>query len=323
MAGGATPAVTIEPSEEVTLDLDEVKVLLHQVGLDRRLITEQSAICVLALADGAERDGLLAGKKRLRDGARIHDIIEFARHACGKEVAENTRESYRKLSLQPLCEEGLVVRHQLSTNDPKTFYRLHPEMLRLLTCPAPLERRWLARDLAARLSQGETWRQQRRRAEIPVEVGQPQLHFLSPGTHSRLAAEVVEVYAPLFLKAPRVVYLGDTRHKGGYQNRDLMRELNLPIQVTANLPDVILLCEMERALVVVEVVASSGPVSTARLAQLQHLVQQAQTLGYRLRYVSAFPSRRVFRRFVEDIAWGTQVWIANEAEQIINFGPTS
>ena len=66
-------------------------MLLHQVGLDRRLITEQSAICVLALADGAERDGLLAGKKRLRDGARIHDIIEFARHACGKEVAENTR----------------------------------------------------------------------------------------------------------------------------------------------------------------------------------------------------------------------------------------
>jgi len=117
-----------------------------------------------------------------------------------------------------------------------------------------------------------------------------------------------------------VVYLGDTRHKGGYQNRDLMRELNLPIQVTASLPDVILLCEMERYLVVVEVVASSGPVSTARLAQLQHLVQQAQALGYRPRYVSAFPSRRVFRRFVEDIAWGSQVWIANEAEQVINFG---
>ncbi|MGE3539176.1 MAG: BsuBI/PstI family type II restriction endonuclease [Candidatus Tectimicrobiota bacterium] len=313
--------MTPEYPEDTSLDLDEVKVLLQQIGLERRLITEQSAICVLALADGSERDTLLPGKKRLRDGARIHDIIEFARHECGKEVAENTRESYRKLSLQPLCEEGLVVRHQLSTNDPKTFYRLHPEMLRLLTCPAPLERRWLARDLASRLSQGETWKQQRRRAEIPVEVGQPQMHFLSPGTHSRLAAEVVEVYAPAFLKAPRVVYLGDTRNKGGYQNRDLMRELNLPIQVTASLPDIILLCEAERAVVVIEVVASSGPISAPRLAQLQLLVQQCQALGYRPRYVSAFPSRRVFRRFVEDIAWGTQVWIANEAEHIISFAP--
>jgi hypothetical protein len=235
-------------------------------------------------------------------------------------VAENTRESYRKLSLRPLCEEGLVVRHQLSTNDPKTFYRLHPEMLRLLSCPAPLERRWLAREMAARLLQGETWKQQRRRAEIPVEVGLPQPFFLSPGLHSRLAAEVVQVYAPAFLKAPQVIYLGDTRHKGGYQNRDLMRELNLPLQVTASLPDVILLCEVERHLVVVEVVASSGPISAARLVQLHQLVQQSATLGYQPRYVTAFPSRRVFRRFIEDIAWGTQVWIANEAEHVIRFG---
>jgi hypothetical protein len=305
---------------ETPLDVDEVKVLLQQLGLDRRLITEQSAICVLALADGMEREGLLPGKKRLRDGARIHDIIEFARQECGKDVAENTRESYRKLSLRPLCDEGLVVRHQLSTNDPKTFYRLHPEMLRLLTSPAPLERRWLAQELAARLSQGETWRQRRRRAEIPVEVGQLQPYFLSPGTHSRLAADVVQVYAPAFLKAPQVVYLGDTRNKGGYQNRDLMRELNLPLQVTASLPDVILLSEIERCLVVVEVVASSGPISEARLLQLEQLVRQPAILGYRPHYVTAFPSRRVFRRFVEDIAWGTQVWIANEAEQVITFG---
>lgn len=312
--------MSTDHESEAQLDLEEVKVLLRQLGLDRKLITDQSAICVLALADGVARAGLLPGKQRLRDGARIHDIIEFARHECGKDVAENTRESYRKLSLRPLCDEGLVVRHQLSTNDPKTFYRLHPEMLRLLTCPAPLERRWLAQGLATRLLQGETWKQQRRRAEIPVEVGQPQPYFLSPGTHSRLAADVVQAYAPAFLKTPQVVYLGDTRHKGGYQNRDLMRELNLPLQVTASLPDVILLSEAERCLVVVEVVASSGPISEARLGQLAELVQQSVQLGYRTRYVTAFPSRRIFRRFVEDVAWGTQVWIANEATQVITFG---
>src|SRR2546425_13198840 len=116
-----------EDSEDIQLDLDEVKVLLQQLSLDRRLITEQSAICVLALADGVERDGLLGGKNGLRDGARIHDIIEFARRESGKELGENTLESYRKLALQRLCEEGLMVRHQLSTNEPKTFSRLHRE----------------------------------------------------------------------------------------------------------------------------------------------------------------------------------------------------
>jgi hypothetical protein len=309
----------VEDLEEAQLDLDEVKVLLKQLGLDRKLITEQSAICILALADGREREGLLQGKTHLRDGARIHDIMTFARQDCGKEVAENTRESYRKASLRPLCEEGLVIRHQLSTNDPKTFYRLHPDILRLMTCPAPLERRWLAQELASRLSQ-KGWQQQQRKAEVPVEVGQAQPFLLSPGAHSRLTAEVVEHYASRFMMQPRVVYLGDTRHKDGYQNRNLMRELNLPIQVTANLPDLIMLCEAERHLVVVEVVVSSGPISASRMAQLDRLVLQPQALGYRLRYVTAFPNRRILRRFIEDIAWGTDVWVASEPEGVIRFG---
>jgi hypothetical protein len=99
-----------------------------------------------------------------------------------------------------------------------------------------------------------------------------------------------------------------------------MRELNLPLQVTANLPDVILLCEAERRLVIVEVVASSGPISASRLAQLQPLGQQPCALGYEVQFVTAFPSRRVFRRFVEELAWGTEAWIANEPEQVVVFG---
>jgi hypothetical protein len=33
-----------------------------------------------------------------------------------------------------------------------------------------------------------------------------------------------------------------------------------------------------------------------------------------------FLSRRIFRCFAEEIAWGTQVWIANEAAHLITFG---
>jgi hypothetical protein len=39
-----------------------------------------------------------------------------------------------------------------------------------------------------------------------------------------------------------------------------------------------------------------------------------------LRYVTVFPSRRVFRRFVEEIAWGTDVWIADEPDHLVRFG---
>jgi len=36
-------------------------------------------------------------------------------------------------------------------------------------------------------------------------------------------------------------------------------------------------------------------------------------------YFTAFPDRKTLRRFVEEIAWGTQVWIAAEPYGLIIF----
>ncbi len=100
------------------MTLSEVKGLLEQLLFPKQYLSDQTAICLKALADRTERAGLLPGHKNLADGARIHDILNFARDVMGKKVAENTREAYRKTSLTPLMNYGLVVRHQLSTNDP-------------------------------------------------------------------------------------------------------------------------------------------------------------------------------------------------------------
>ncbi len=102
------------------MTLSEIKSLLEQLSLPKQYLSDQTAICLKALADETERSGLLPGHKSLADGARIHDILNFARDVIGKKVAENTREAYRKTSLTLLMKYGLVVRHQLSTNDPNT-----------------------------------------------------------------------------------------------------------------------------------------------------------------------------------------------------------
>ena len=130
---------------------------------------------------------------------------------------------------------------------------------------------------------------------------------------------MVETLGPALLRRPQVVYLGDTAPRAGYQNRSLMRRLNLPIDVSVSLPDVVLCDPEEHTLLVVEAVISSGPVSSGRLDQLQALTTPVTHLGMRIDCVSAFPSRRVFRRFVEEIAWGSSVWIAEEPYNVIHF----
>jgi type II restriction enzyme len=108
------------------MTVDEIKALLQELNFPSRQITEQTVFCILALANTAPRQGLLVGHTCLADGARIHDILNFVRQDIGRPVAENTRESYRKASLRPLMEAGWVIRHQLSTNAPNTYYRLRP-----------------------------------------------------------------------------------------------------------------------------------------------------------------------------------------------------
>ena len=297
--------------------LERLVAILPDPGLAKRFSTRQTGICLHALLDAKPRAGLLAGKGTLAEGARIHDILEFAREELGIRVAENTRETYRKTSLRPLNEVGVINRHQLSTNDPNTFYRISAalvEPLRAVVAGKGSDRalQEFRQQAAKRPSPDE---------EQPVEVrvSPANTFLLSAGAHSQLAKVFVETFGPAFLTGPQVVYIGDTARKSGYQNRGLMRELNLPVEVKAGLPDVVLFSEAQRRLIVCEVVTSTGPVTSSRLEQLRRLVHGPMKLGHTVEFVTAFPSRAVLRRFVEQIAWGTSVWIAAEPNNLILF----
>ena len=260
----------------------------------------------------------MEGHASLSDGARIHDILNFVREDFSRPVAENTRESYRKNSLRPLMEAIFVVRHQLSTNDPNTYYHLHPDFERLLRLSEGPERDLLVEKL--RLSE-------RRRSariidishEVQVKLDNSNFHVLSPGRHNILEKSIVEVLAPSLVKQCEVVYLGDTAPRVGYQNRNLMRRLNLPIDLKVALPDVIIFGDDERELLVVEAVESTGPITSGRLNQLIDLTRGTSSLGVRVSFITAFPSRRLMRKFLEEIAWGSSVWIEDEPSNIIHF----
>jgi hypothetical protein len=71
--------------------IEDVKGLLRELSFPSGLISDQTALTLLALADRKPREGLLAGHSCLADGARIHDILSFVREDFGRKVAENTR----------------------------------------------------------------------------------------------------------------------------------------------------------------------------------------------------------------------------------------
>jgi type II restriction enzyme len=297
--------------------IESLRELLRELGFPKSFVSDQTALTILALLDRKPRPGLLPGHTCLAEGARIHDILDFVRKDVGRKVAENTRESYRKTSLRPLLDAGWVIRHRLSTNDPNTHYRLHGELAQLLIAEPGPERERLSAKL--RITGKISRKKGSGEGDVIVRLAADLSFTLSPGAHNELEKAIVETLAPALLANPSVVYLGDTAPRAGYQDRQLLRRLNLPIDITESLPDVVVYSKDDNKLLVVEAVTSSGPIDTVRLAQLRAFCQGPDRLGVHIELLTAFPSRKDLRRYVEDIAWGTGVWISEEPWSLIHF----
>jgi type II restriction enzyme len=66
-----------------------------------------------------------------------------------------------------------------------------------------------------------------------------------------------------------------------------------------------------------ETVVSGSPIDGGRREELIELFKDAKL---RLVFVTAFPDRgEVFRKFLEIVAWGTEVWCSSDPSHLIHF----
>lgn len=82
------------------------------------------------------------------------------------------------------------------------------------------------------------------------------------------------------------------------------------------MPNVVLHYTKKNWLLLVESVTSHGPVDGKRHTELANLFA-GSTAG--LIYVTAFPNRAIMGRYLREIAWETEVWVANAPSHLIHF----
>jgi hypothetical protein len=307
----------------MTIDtvLQRSQQFLQAIGFPERRNTRQTAVCIYALLDTGPRLGLVMGKQCLNEGARIHDILEFARQDLGIQVAENTRETYRKHSLKPLLDHFLVTRHSTAVNDPNTYYVLNRSfeeaLHKALGEPDEEARNAIASRWAKAFGKEPSAPAPGAISTVTVEVND-QVVTLSPGRHNQLIHDIIQEFAPGFIDQPRVLCVSDAAHKLRYVD-ERAEELGLVIGEHEKLSDVLLYSTSRNIVYVVEAVTSAGPIDEARIADIEQTLLAGRKPGFGLEYFTAFPDRATFRRFVEDIAWGTQVWLAAEPFGLILF----
>ena len=119
-----------------------------------------------------------------------------------------------------------------------------------------------------------------------------------------------------------MLYIGDTassRNEGGkllVLEAAQLEALGVPPMSHDKLPDVVVYDEKREWLFLIEAVTSHGPVSPKRWIELE---QALKTCKVGRVYVTAFPNTAEFRRHAADIAWETEVWIAENPDHMIHF----
>ncbi|AXA56687.1 BsuBI/PstI family type II restriction endonuclease [Pseudomonas thivervalensis] len=298
--------------------IKEALQVLVSLGLPRAQHNERSALSLLAILN-------LTPGKSWRQAANpligITPIMDWIRDQYDKDYAPNSRETIRRQTMHQFCDAGLALYNpDLPTrpvNSPKAVYQVEPSALELLKTFGTAD--WhdaLAEYMVERETLVARYAKEREQNMIPVEIALGKQIYLSPGDHSELIRDIVESFAPRFAPGSTLVYAGDTGDKMGYFDAPLLASLGVEVDSHGKMPDVVLHFTQKNWLLLVESVTSHGPVDGKRHAELAKLFK-GSTAG--LVYVTAFPNRGIMGRYLGEIAWETEVWVADAPSHLIHF----
>ena len=292
--------------------------VLLSLGLPKAQQNERSALSLLALLDLRPNRKWFQAANPLMG---ITPIMDWIAHHYDKKYAPNTRETIRRQTMHQFVDAGLAVYNpddpKRPVNSPAAVYQIEPSALKLVQSYDTAA--WHD-NLTAYLSKKQTlasrYANERQQNLVPVKIAPGKAIKLSPGEHSELIRAIIEDFAARFVPGAVLIYAGDTGVKWGYFDAPLLAKLGVTIEAHGKMPDVVLHYPKLNWLILVESVTSHGPVDGKRHAELAKLF-----LGSKagIVYVTAFPNRAIMGRYLGEIAWETEVWVADAPSHLIHF----
>lgn len=292
--------------------------VLLSLGLPTAQQNDRSALCLLALLD-------LTPKKTWGEAESpligITPIMDWISDHYKKTYAPNTRETVRRQTMHQFVDAGIAVynpdKPERPVNSPAAVYQIEPSALALLrSFDTPAWPEKLTAYLAGQQTLAAQYAHERKQNLVPVLIAPGKKIRLSPGEHSELIRAIVEDFAARFAPGAVLVYAGDTGEKWGYFDAPSLAKLGVSVDSHGKMPDVVLYFPHRNWLLLVESVTSHGPVDGKRHAELARLFV-GSSAG--LVYITAFPNRAVMGRYLCDIAWETEVWVADAPSHLIHF----
>lgn len=303
----------------MTKKVQEARQILAALGLPKSQQNEMAALTLLALAGLKPRD---AWSKAARNSLTVtKGVMAFISEFYDKHYAPNTRETFRRQVLHQFVQAHIADYNPdntaLPTNSPRAHYALSPECLNVLQVwKTSNQKAAVAAFLHKHGALLQVYQNPRRLKQVPLILPDGTTLHLSPGKHNAVQSKVIQEFGPRFAPGATLLYLGDTAKKNLYFNRRGLEQLGILLNDHDKLPDILLYSGLKKWLYLIEVVTSHGPMNPKRVTELKAMFSGVKA---GLVFVSAFPDLAEFRKHIKDIAWETEVWIADIPDHLIHY----
>lgn len=297
--------------------------VLAQVGIpmadtDRR--KERMAMACLAV--GGIKTSFSEAKSS-NDGRflKTRDIIDFENENYSENISSGSYDDVRRKDLLYPVEAGIIINsgsiESQAVNNPTRGYALAPHFADLLINYGGKKWPYALKSYQKHSIQlAEELKRKRELDRIPITIAPDVILNLSAGEHNVLQKKIIEDFLPAFGMGAELLYIGDTEDKYLFLQEDKLRKIGFFELEHEELPDIVAYSEEKNLLFMIEAVHSAGPMSEVRVRKLLRQLKECQAT---LVFVTAFLDKITFRKWVVDIAWETEVWIADAPEHMIHF----
>lgn len=282
-------------------------------------LQEKIALAFLSLGD------MKAGKtwNKVRDINNIQrstrEIINHQNKTYGEKRSSGSYDDVRREDMIEMTLADIILRSkpQAATNDPTRKYGLSPEYAKVIrTFGTSKWNNNLDSIIKKKGTLAKKLAGSRKIKKIPVNISATEKVALSQGKHNVLQKKIIEEFLPRFCKNGQLLYLGDTAKKELIKNEKKLKSLNFFELKRDILPDIVAYSEEKNWLYLIEAVYTAHPMSKTRKLELERMTKNCKA---QIIYVSTFLNQANFRKFLTDLAWETEVWLADDPDHMIHF----
>ena len=261
--------------------------------------------------------------KSVKDGEflRTREIVQFENKYFKESISPGSYDDIRRKDLKLLVLANIAINsssmESKATNDGSRGYCLSDEFAELIGAYGTEQ--WadslvLYQQKAKALN--EELEKKRESERVPVTLPSGEELLLSWGEHNVLQKAIIENFLAIFGKGCEVLYVGDTCNKLLHTDEEELKNLGFFELKHDELPDVIAYNREKNLLFLIEAFHCTGQWDKTRLFKVKKKLENCKA---ELVFVSAFETIDQFRTKSNDIAWETEVWIADMPEHMIHF----